>query len=418
MKNLYLIPLFLLLTFTAKSQEFVYITTGASYNEQVFYQLSDDANVHITNDAWDIAFSFVGDSTGVFVNESVRTSFGSPQNPVIALDGGDLTWESLINPDDLHNRLYNNEKSWAYGAFNSTRNEGDAYDYGWGTYSEENAGIFGNKIFVVQLRNGNYKKLEIQNFINDTYTFRYANLDGSDEENVTLSKNFFPNNNLVCFSMVSGDFITEITDQPWDLMFSRYVTDIQGIPFSVSGVLTDYGIQVAEARDIDPADATYELFQDFFESDIDVIGSDWKEFDNGWIIDDLLSYFVLTEGPRLWKLQFYEFQGSSTGGITFEKTDLTELVNTQSPLSNLNNIAISPNPATASAEIIFSLQSKPQNMSITLIDLQGRELLSYSPEVHLGLNAFRLNNLPQEKGIYWVRIQSDEHIITQKLIIE
>lgn len=418
MKNLYLTACLFMIATMTKGQEFVFLTTGASYNEQVYYQLSDDANVHITNDTWDIAFSFVGDSTGIFVNESVRTSFGTPQNPVVLLDAEDAIWESLINPTDLTNQLYNDEKSWAWGAFNSIRDDSDQNDYGWGQFSEEDNGITGSKIYVVQLRDGSYKKIEIQSFIDHTYTFRYANLDGSDEENVTLSEGFFPNNHLVCFSMASGDFTTEITDQPWDLVFLRYVTPIMDTPFSVSGVLSNYGIQVAEARDINPIDATWEVYQDLLESDIDVIGSDWKEFNNGWIIHDQLSYFVLTEGPRLWKLQFYEFQGSSNGGITFEKTDLTDLVNTQSPSSNLNNFVLSPNPATESIEVVFSLKNKPRDVRVSLLDIQGKELKVYVPNVHLGLNAFRMNDLPREKGVYFVRLESDQNIITQKLVID
>ena len=419
MKKIYIIFLAFCLSHLLNAQEFVYLTTGASYNEQVYYRLSDDSNIHIANDEWDIAFTFVGDSTGIFVNESVRTSFGNPQNPVVALDAGDATWSSTINPDDLTTRLYNDEKSWAWGAFNSMRNADDPNDYGWGVYSEENAGVFSDKVFVVQLRDGSYKKLQIQNLVDGVYTVRYADLDGSNENNLTIEPELAGQSHIVCLSLSTGDFVSELVDLSWDMVFQRYVTDIMDTPFSVSGVLTDYGVQVAEARDISPEDATYDVYQDLLESDIDVIGHDWKEFNNGWIIQDQLSYFVLTEGPRLWKIQFYEFQGSSTGGITFEKTDLTDLVNTQSPLSDLQDIAISPNPASESVDIVFSIKNKPEGkLTISIMDIRGRTLRYYHPDVHLGLNAFRLNDLPKEKGIYFISLQSAGHKITRKLVVE
>jgi len=82
-KDFYLLFL-LFIAHSIDAQELVSVSTAASYNEQVFYKLSDDSQVNILNEDWDICFYLGGDGQpGIHVNESVRTSFGTPQNPVL-----------------------------------------------------------------------------------------------------------------------------------------------------------------------------------------------------------------------------------------------------------------------------------------------------------------------------------------------
>lgn len=46
--------------------------------------------------------------------------------------------------------------------------------------------INGNRVFVIKLRDGSYKKLMIQSFAGGTYNLKYANFDGTEEKTVAI----------------------------------------------------------------------------------------------------------------------------------------------------------------------------------------------------------------------------------------
>ena len=84
--------------------------------------------------------------------------------------------------------MYNDPNDWENGAF--SRNAKGGLDFGWGVYNTTNHHITGDSLFVIQLRDGSLRKLWIQVKMaaEDIYYFRYAKIDGSEEQNITLDR--------------------------------------------------------------------------------------------------------------------------------------------------------------------------------------------------------------------------------------
>ena len=79
------------------------------------------------------------------------------------------------------------------------------------------------------------------------------------------------------------------------------------------------------------------------------------------------------------------------------------------------NISVSPNPSNG----LFNLQFdaiKNTNAEIQITDVLGRQLKSIKVEAMAGLNkfSFDLNNEP--KGLYLLRLQTDNGSIVKKII--
>ncbi|MCX6909508.1 MAG: DUF2339 domain-containing protein, partial [Verrucomicrobia bacterium] len=81
--------------------------------------------------------------------------------------------------------MYNDPGNWENGAF--SRYAKGYFDYGWCIYNDVTHNLVGDSLFVIKLRDGNFKKLWMIKKLSslDIYLFRYANLDGSGEQYVS-----------------------------------------------------------------------------------------------------------------------------------------------------------------------------------------------------------------------------------------
>ena len=88
----------------------------------------------------------------------------------------------------------------------------------------------------------------------------------------------------------------------WDITFTRYITPVQGMPYSVTGVLSNIGIQIAQADNI----ANPLLYTDYvshnFENEMNSIGYDWKQFSGSYVIVPNRSYFIKNYQDQVWRL--------------------------------------------------------------------------------------------------------------------
>ncbi|MGB4960470.1 MAG: HmuY family protein [Saprospiraceae bacterium] len=145
-------------------QSFVEMSTGAGYNKQSFVKLSTGAQKQVNNDSWDLAFSAFGfQDAGIFINESAGSTMG--QNlPLTELYYAQTTdWSAAIDVEKIKDVTYlNSEASWVYGAFNETRDTLNPFDYGWGKYQPATNRVIGDKVFVMRLRNGEFRKVKIE----------------------------------------------------------------------------------------------------------------------------------------------------------------------------------------------------------------------------------------------------------------
>jgi len=259
----------------SSAQEFDQISVGSSYSDQTFYDLETGEKTTIDGDSWDIAFTVFGfQDAGVFINEAAP-SMGVELE---LYDLGFEDFETQVTQADVIDRLYNSDKSWMNGAFNEGRDLSDFTDFGWGFYNPATMSVDGLKLYAIKLRNGQFLKFKIEGLIGTEYTFRYANLDGSNEKSVSFDKTTYSGNQMAYFSFDSEE-VMDLEPEGWDLVYKRYSSPVEAAPdeilnYVVTGILTADGVKVAQADGVDPVTVLESDFINDYTSDIDVIGFD------------------------------------------------------------------------------------------------------------------------------------------------
>lgn len=294
------------------------ISMGSGYLNNIFYNLSTGDSEAVVSNNWDIAFF-----TDI-MSSTIVTNDGSGVKLYTWPNGDINAWDQTLSIDNLNldDYLYNSDTTWELGAFE--KNALGHPDYGWGTYSMNTHNLTGDSIYIIQLVDDSYKKLIIEQKASsdNAYYFKYADLDGGNEQEVVIDLNEYANKNFGYYSLVNG---TEVDREPatssWDLLFTTYVAEIPSgggnfTPYIVSGVLSNTGVSVEEIagnpQNVSLADTTG------FSETISIIGSDWKDFNMSTFQYELapdVSYFVKAKTGGIYHIQFTDFEGSATGNI-------------------------------------------------------------------------------------------------------
>ncbi|MEI6411027.1 MAG: HmuY family protein, partial [Bacteroidota bacterium] len=411
MKNLSIAALACLFAANLSAQTNQTIATGSGYQKQSYVKLSAGTEKQVANTIWDIGFSVFGQQdAGVFVNESEGSSMGVSLPEVELYDALTDNFDEQPDPAFLEIfRLYNTEKSWNYGGFNEVRDTANALDFGWGLLNTQTGQITGNRVYVVKLRNGDYRKIKIESLAGGVYTFKYANLDGTNTVTKTVNKADFAGKTMAYFSFATGNFADVEPAGGYDLVYCRYITPLFDpgsgtyIPYGVTGILSGRGGQVAQANNVNPATVQFADFQDSLRADIDVIGYDWKSFSGtSWSLVPNLVYFLKTAESRVWKLRFTTFEGSTTGKTTFQKTDLGIISAVQDAAALGMEALVYPNPVQD--ELTVALDKIPANMHksarLEVVDLNGRLLVSQQVTLGQGFQVFRMPAGTWSAGVY------------------
>lgn len=418
---LFLFSTFFYSTLLAQSTET--ISVGANYANATYYKLSDGSTQSHVHNAWDIAFGVFDLQTGgIFINESQSLSASNRINLFLAPSNN---FADTISSSALGAELKNAEKNWSTGAFNENKDLTNFADYGWGVYNMSNHKIEGSTVYVLQLRNGDYKKIMVDALNNGTYHFKYANLDGSNLQNHSIAKNSFSGQTLAYFSLSNDSTVLNIEpNNGWDLLFTRYevVLDNAGTPYPymVMGVLSNQNVAIAKADGINPATVDINNYiNSFSEDSLTIIGHSWKTYDfsTGWVVDNDLVYFAKTEDSTIYKLRFLDFSGSSTGVTTLEKTNLGNPTAVQNIYSPVATFDIYPNPIRDRAEVLLTLK-EAASLNIVIHNAQGQQVQQFTKEAQSGLNALELSTNNLSAGVHLLSIQSDNAIISKKIIIQ
>ena len=402
------------------AQENVQVSVGASYTHQSFYELATNEITTIDNESWDIGFSVFGlQDAAIFVNESAA-SMGT-ENILIELNISDF--QDPITDDDLTDRVLNGELDWSNGAFNSGRDLTNPFDYGWGQYNPALNSVTGNKIYVIELRDGTKKRLQILSLEGTNYNFKYADFDGSNVKEVNIDKAQFEGKHRVYFSF-KDETVKDLEPNKWDLYFTRYSTPIDDgtgvfLDYVVTGVLSSQGMEIAEANGVDPFDAEEIDFQDDYESSLDIIGYDWKTLDFAtfqWQVVEDRAYFVKTAIGEKYKLIFFDFEGSSSGVSSFEKTSL--LSTTTTDIAQQENLfKVFPNPNNGSFIIDLRSVEKHQKGLANIFDLSGS--MRWSSEINPNNKLQHIQVADHlGSGFYVLQLVLDGKSTYQKLVIK
>ena len=282
--------------------------------------------------------------------------------------------------------------------------------------------VVGNQIFVIKLRDGQFKKLEIQEYNGFTFTFQYANLDGTDLVSEQITKADYAGKTLAYYSIENGNAL-DLEPAEWDLMFTRYVTplvDPSGgiLDYTVTGFLNNSGIQVAKATGIDPETVDEADYADAYNDTLTTVGYDWKSYQGSWVIPSDRVYFIKGSSNKIWKIQFLDFEGSSTGVATLQKTYLGDVTNiNEEEYQNFNSLGVYPNPAIDFTHITIETPSSEQNANYRIYSVDGSLMQNGEMAINPGLNVNRIE-LDLPAGNYQLSVQIGQEIITRPLMIQ
>lgn len=212
-------------------------------------------------------------------------------------------------------QMYNSSESWEDGAL--SKYALGHPDYGWGVYNSLTHDVIGDSIFIIKQLDGNFKKLWIVQKISmmNRYVFRYADVDGSNEQEVDLPMNDYSNKLFVNYSL-SGDSISNIQPQStsWDLLLTKF--HHTGLNYVVTGFLANEDVSISVFNAADSATAAEATIADTteFTDSIAAIGNSWYELQGMSIVPlDTIVYFVKLGSGEIYKLQTTYFESGFSG---------------------------------------------------------------------------------------------------------
>jgi len=382
------------------------VDMGAFYANDIYYSFANSTVHTVDRTNWDIGFYTVTWSAGVIINDGNGVE-------LFTYPHADTSGWSTVDTTGLSSWpvMYNSTEDWEEGAFN--RFETGHPDYGWGVYNTVNHDVVGDSIFLLKKGNDYCKKVWIVKKISteNTFVFKFANLDGSDEVEVTLNCSDYEDKNFIYYSLTNEAVIDrEPNSDTWDVLFTKYNTMLEeGSPYIVTGALNNVYVSANKYEMVNPDYSEWGVLP--MDESRSSVGYDWKDFDftTGWMVFDSTVFFVTDLNGDVNKLIFTEFEGMSSGKIVFEKS-FTSPANIQNPKLN-SNFNIYPNPASDFISI------KPLNSidanEISISDITGKVVLN----VDSINNSDKIDVSQLPSGLYFVTIGSGSNIAVQKLLI-
>ncbi|MCB0699427.1 MAG: T9SS type A sorting domain-containing protein [Chitinophagales bacterium] len=394
------------------------VEIGAGYANQVWYSMLTGKQATVAKDNWDLAFDMVEIYATIRINsESGVMLWNYPK--------GDKGAWSTVDTNGLSTwtARYNSDTSWTYGAMGAYSDPSDPFDLDWGKYDVSTHTIKGDSLYVIKLVNGDYKKLFIEKLLSGVYTFKFANLDGSNETTASIDKSNFASRNFAYFSIVDNKSLNREPDfTKWDILFTQY-TSFVPTAYNVTGVLHNRGARTVQVDNI-PNVSTYMNWQSHNDnSEINTIGYDWKSFNGtGYDIKDSLVYFVKTWDKEIgeysvWKLWFTDFQ-SATGKYVFNKQTVytASVAGVDGKTEAL--MTLYPNPSNGSnVTLVYDINTGAKEATVQVYDMTGRLMLNDRLQTAAGMYTYTIHTAQLQSGLYIVRLTVDGKDAVQRLSI-
>tara|TARA_B100001287_G_scaffold276336_1_gene286783 strand:- start:2051 stop:3022 length:972 start_codon:yes stop_codon:yes gene_type:complete len=284
------------------------VELGTSYGLQIYYDLASNSIVSTNQKTdWDLSFECAAGGWHVLLNNSLASA---------AADLGAVDFDSVNETDDavwewdLQTGLLD---SCAIGDY---RNLNHVYLIDRG-YNDSGIPL-------------GFKKIMLEFNEDETFFLRSANLDGSEDETITITKD--PNINFKSYSFNTNSVVDiEPNKNDWDLLFSQYTHVFQNptLPYLVTGVLLNrFNTSCAQLESIPFDEITYENLEDYdFSFDLNTIGYDWKSYDfdlSQFSIVESMNYVIKTSNDAYFKLRFIDFYNElgEKGAPKFELQNL------------------------------------------------------------------------------------------------
>ncbi len=295
--------------------ETVTITMEYPYLYQVYYSCDQNEVVN-TNERydWDIAFECTPNGHQILLNIAKATFVAdketTPWGQITDTIGSVWSWDATSgNPDSLA------LKNWYDPISNTYNNHTYIIDRGYNS-SGSHMG---------------FVKVQFNSVTTNGYEFTFANLDGTNEQQITIPK--ISDYNHLCFSFDNGGEIKyfEPHKDQWDLLFTNFQYKFSNLPmpFIITGVFSNSpnGVWIAEDNNNNFDNITLSDTSNYiFTNQRDEIGYDWKIKlpDNNFIIDINKSYIVKSTSGLFYKIRFIDFY-NSTGSKGYPKFEIQKL---------------------------------------------------------------------------------------------
>ncbi|NVO19073.1 MAG: HmuY family protein [Bacteroidetes bacterium] len=272
------------------------------YSNQVYFDLNSGASIstNLRKD-WDLSFGSGKDGCCVRLNTSCF------------MFAAKISSESFGLPVDTTGAIWH---------FDNSNGNADSTAIGkWYTVVGKDTVSNGQLIIldrgIDELGNNRgLRQLVLDSLANDTYFFRIANLDGSNQQSYQVTRDPFSNHVLFSIGQVQENYAEPYT-KSWDLLFSQYTTMLytdQGTPYPylVTGVLLNPDLVEVAIDSSNKFDSisfqtakslTYSNRQDF-------IGYNWKSysFSNGvYTVRTNINYVIHDEEGFYFKFRFLGF---------------------------------------------------------------------------------------------------------------
>jgi hypothetical protein len=388
------------------AQEEKEVVTGAGYANDAYYSLDNGALDTVPRNNWDVGFTTNSWSSSILANHASGVELYTYSN-------GDIDdWADLDTLDMIWSPMYNSNETWEEGAF-SAHALGHP-DYGWGIYNTATHDLSGDSLFVIKTVAGVYKKLAIvkRGSMANTWEFKYANLDGTDEQSMTLNGGDYNTKSYVYYSLDTQTALDrEPATEDWDMVFTKY--HLNSIDYFVTGVLTNEAhMEAVMVREPGLDQATHTEFEiDSMSSNISAIGSDWKRYDFaiGWVLDDTTVYFLKktvtvddVDMVSLYKIYFTGFTGSTANG---KYIFMQEEISTVSVEDNKTPVFLEayPNPASDQLNLVFDFANETR---LQIIDITGKTVYSQVYQGS-GFSALAIDVSHLSQGFYFLKAEGD-----------
>ncbi len=378
------------------------IVMSAGYVNEVYYSMKNGVVQTGPRATWDIAFRTMKRSSSILTNDgSGVVLYTYPK--------ADTSGWGTVDTAGLSNwtRMFNDPTDWENGAF--SRNAKSHPDYGWAKYNDVTHNLIGDSLYVIKLRDGSFKKLWIVKKLSglNVFVFRYANLDGTGEQNISEDLNSLTATDFSGFSLQTNTRVAfEPVTKSWDILFTKYMSvQPDGSPYLVTGVLSN---DTVGTKKFHPVSLSYDDFgAGVWDSTRSSIGWDWKVFNMttfAYNIVDSTVYFVNPVKGDIYKLIFTAFAGSSTGVVKFD-VGRSAGAGIHDPKVSDIQLTVYPNPA--SSRIYFNVTGNTgKDLLFTLTDLTGRQLRADRPGKADGLNAYSMDVTGVQPGTYFVTVSN------------
>lgn len=396
----------------AQVSDSVYVINQTTFvSSQSYYSLENGEVLNVENDDWDLAFASSGYGASIRIN-------GAQGNALYLTPYAVADWATVDTAGySAWDQLYDSQATWDEGAFNADYDAADDFDMGWGDYSMTTHYVTGDKIFLYKFADGNVKKVLIEQLASGVYTFKYANIDNTNEVTDNITKSSYSTKNFVYYSLTNEAIVDrEPAADSWDIVFTKYQTDYFGdgtFYYGVTGALLNGTVYAYKDASVANDDAVFNS-QTAFDSQINTLGWGWKTYGGGgYTIDDSSAFFIQDVNQNVWKFVFTGYAGGTEGKIVFTKEQVS-LASVESEAA-LMDVSIYPNPA--SSEVFINGEISGTSANVSVYSMSGQLVTEQTVDANGMAQSIDVSNL--NTGMYILLIKSnDGQISKHKLSIK